>query len=52
MTGEVQYSSSVVDVETILHGISTFWKDLDWPDNEEAFGYVLHLLKVITDERL
>ena len=41
-----------MDVEGFLHEIVSFWKDLDWPDKEEAFGYGSQHLKVMINVKM
>eukprot|EP00731_Ephydatia_muelleri_P029270 Em0020g914a len=38
---QVMYSTSVVDANMFLHQMVSFWKSLDWPNAEQAFGYGL-----------
>ena len=33
----IGYSSSLVDTMTLFHNMVVFWKNLKWPDPEEAF---------------
>ena len=46
-TDQVMYSTSVVDANMFLHQMVSFWKSLDWPNAEQAFGYGLKHFEVI-----
>lgn len=46
MTDEVMFSTSVTDTNVFLHQMVSFWKSLDWPDTEQAFGYGLKHFEV------
>ena len=39
-------SSSAVDLKTVLIQIKTFWKELKWPDPEEAYALISKILDV------
>ncbi|KAL5473214.1 hypothetical protein EMCRGX_G027667 [Ephydatia muelleri] len=41
VTDGAHHSSSAVDVAVFLHQAVVFWKSLNWPDPEQAFGYAL-----------
>ena len=38
VTEDVGYSSSLVDTMTLFHNMVVFWKNLKWPDPEEAYS--------------
>ena len=49
---KITYSSSLVDTLTFLNQMVAFWRDLDWPNPEESYGFVITLIKHITDAAL
>ena len=43
----VRYSSSAVDTVTVFYQIKTFWHQLNWPDPQEGFAFVIKIIDVI-----
>ena len=46
---QVPFSSSVVDSIDLLHQVVGFWNDLDWPDLEDYYAFMITLIKVQKD---
>eukprot|EP00731_Ephydatia_muelleri_P029246 Em0020g890a len=52
ITEDIGYSSSLVDTMTLLHNMVVFWKQLKWPDPEQAYSGLSVLIVSITDAAL
>ena len=46
VTEDAHYSSSLVDTMTLFHNMVVFWKHLQWPDPEVAYGCLSALIIV------
>eukprot|EP00731_Ephydatia_muelleri_P029248 Em0020g892a len=49
MMDEVSYSSSLIDSVSFLGQMVAFWKNLDWPNLEQSYGFIRFLVTCIIE---
>ena len=43
---DLRFSSSAIDVKSFLLQVGSFWKNLEWPVPEQAYGYLCTVIEV------